>query len=87
MTAKKCTKKRDARAELLLYLSKPIAFSKSSLPTPSSLLRLPNVTRDRGRSANRTADQRVPRNDSRNNYGMYFGSSSLLDSNVANTEL
>ena len=48
MTAKKCTKKRDARAELLLYLTKPIAFSKSSLPSPLSLLKLPNVTKDMG---------------------------------------
>ena len=26
MTAKKCTKKRDARAKLLFYRSKPVAF-------------------------------------------------------------
>ena len=39
-TAQKCTKKRDARAELLFCLSKPIAFLPFSLPSPSSLLKL-----------------------------------------------
>ena len=37
MTAKKCTKKRDARAKLLFFQSKPIVF------LPSSLLKLPNI--------------------------------------------
>ena len=37
-TAKKCTKKRDARAKLLFCQSKPIAFLPFSLPFPSSLL-------------------------------------------------
>ena len=31
-------KKRDARAKLLFYQSKPIAFLPLSLPSPSSLL-------------------------------------------------
>ena len=39
MTVKKCTKKRDARAELLFCQSKPIAFLPFSLTTPSSLLK------------------------------------------------
>ena len=43
MTAKKCTKKRDARAKLLFYRSKPIVFLPFSLPSPSSLLKLPNI--------------------------------------------
>ena len=32
-------KKRAARAKLLVYLSKPIAFLPISLPSPSSLQR------------------------------------------------
>ena len=40
-TAKKCTKKRDARAKLLFCQSKPIGFIPFSLPSPSSLLKLP----------------------------------------------
>ena len=35
---KKGTKKRDARAELLFFLIKPVAFLPFSLPSPSSLL-------------------------------------------------
>ena len=35
-------KKRDARAKLLFCQSKPIAFLRFSLPSPSSLLKLPN---------------------------------------------
>ena len=49
MTAKKCTKKRDARAKLLFCQSKPIAFLPFLLTSPSSLLKLPsnpNATRD-----------------------------------------
>ena len=42
-TAKKCTKKRDARAKLLFCYSKVIAFWPFSLPSPSSLLKLPIV--------------------------------------------
>ena len=42
MTAKKCTKKRDARAKLLFYRSKPVAFLPFS--KTSSLLKLPNST-------------------------------------------
>ena len=38
VTAKKCTKKRDARAKLLFCQSKPIAFLPFSLTSPSSLL-------------------------------------------------
>ena len=34
-------KKRDARAKLFFGLSKPIAFLPYSLPSPSSLLKLP----------------------------------------------
>ena len=44
MTAKKCTKKRDARAKFLFCQSKPIAFVPFSLPSPSSLVKLPNVS-------------------------------------------
>ena len=44
MTAKKCTKKRDARAKLLFYRSKPVAFLPFSLTSPSSLLKLPHST-------------------------------------------
>ena len=39
---KKCTKKRDARAKLLSRRCKPIAFLPFLLPSPSSLLKLPN---------------------------------------------
>ena len=42
VTVKKCTKKRDARAELLFCQSKPIAFLPFSLTSPSSLLKLPS---------------------------------------------
>ena len=41
MTAKKCTKKYDALAELLFCKIKPIVFLPLSLPSPSSLLKLP----------------------------------------------
>ena len=40
-TAKKCTKERDARAKLFFYFSKFLAFLPFSLPSPSSLLKLP----------------------------------------------
>ena len=43
VTAKKCTKKRDARAELLFCQSKAIAFLPFSLLLPSSLLKFPNT--------------------------------------------
>ena len=46
MTAKKCTKKRDARAKLLFCESKPIDFLPFSLTSPSSLLKLPYVTKN-----------------------------------------
>ena len=45
-TAKKCTKKRDARAKLLFCQSKLIAFLPFSLP--SLLLKLPNVVIQKG---------------------------------------
>ena len=48
--AKKCTKKRDARAKLLFCQSKPIAFLPFSLTSPSSLLELPNVPESNGES-------------------------------------
>ena len=43
MTAKKCTKKRDARAKSLFCQSKPIAFLPFLLTSPSSLLKNPNT--------------------------------------------
>ena len=42
MTAKKCTKKRDARAKIVVLLTKPIVFLKFSLPSLSSDLKVPN---------------------------------------------
>ena len=42
-TSKKCTKKRDARAELLFWSLNLLFFSKSSLWSSSWLLKLPNV--------------------------------------------
>ena len=39
--AKKCTKKHDARANLLFFLNKPIAVLTFSLPVQSSVLKLP----------------------------------------------
>ena len=42
MTAKKCTKKHDARAKLLFFVSKPTALLPFSLTSASSLLKLPN---------------------------------------------
>ena len=42
-TAKKCTKKRRARAGLWFCQSKPIAFLAFSLPSSSSLLKDPNI--------------------------------------------
>ena len=47
MTAKKCTKKRDVRAELLICQSKPIAFLPFSLPLPTSFLKLSNIVTSR----------------------------------------
>ena len=44
MTAKKCTKKRDVCAKLLFCQSKTIAFLTFSLPSTSSLLKLPNYS-------------------------------------------
>ena len=47
MTARECTKKRDARAKLLFCQSKPIDFLPFSMPSPSSLLEFPITTRRR----------------------------------------
>ena len=47
-TAKKCTKKRDARAKLLFCQSKPIAFLSFLFTSPSSLLKLPIVSNGTG---------------------------------------
>ena len=44
VTAKKCTKKRDARAKLLFCRSKPIAFLLFSLTSPLSLSSLSTRT-------------------------------------------
>ena len=49
MTAKKGTKKRDARAKILVLLIKPIAFLKFSLPSPSSDLKVPILVKTRSR--------------------------------------
>ena len=47
VTAKKCTKKRDARVKLLFCQFKPIAFLRLSLTSPSSLPKLPiNISKD-----------------------------------------
>ena len=50
VTARKCTKRRDARAKLLFCLSKPIAFLPFSLPlplpSPSTLLKLSVIAAD-----------------------------------------
>ena len=40
-TAKKCTNQRDPRTKLLFCQSNPLAFLPSSLPSLSSLLKLP----------------------------------------------
>ena len=59
--AKKCTKKRDARAELLFCQSKPFAFLPFSLTSPSSLLKLPIDNPEGGTVCNLTAgDKRSP---------------------------
>ena len=49
VTAKHCTKKRDASAKLLFCQSKPIAFLPFSLTSPSSLL-LSNQHGDRSQN-------------------------------------
>ena len=51
MTAKKCTKKRDARAELLFGQSKPSLVLPFSLTSPSSLLELNNNDGDNAAAA------------------------------------
>jgi len=52
VTAKKCTKKHAALEKLLSCQSKPIAFLTFSLPSPSSLLKLPFVASSDGAHAN-----------------------------------
>ena len=47
VTAKEYTKKREAPAKLLFCKSKPTAFLTFSLPSPSSLLKLPNAEHKR----------------------------------------
>ena len=54
MTAKKCTKTRDARAKLLFCQSKPIAFLPCALTSPSLLLKLPIDTRGGGGTKRQT---------------------------------
>ena len=44
MTAKKCTKKRDARAELLFLPIQPVAFFTFSLSSTSWYLKVPILT-------------------------------------------
>ena len=51
MTAKKCTKKRDARAELLFGQSKPSLVLSFSLTSPLSLLELNNNDGDNAAAA------------------------------------
>ena len=43
VTAKLCTKKRDTRAKLLLWLSNLFAFVTFPLPSPSSDFKVPNI--------------------------------------------
>ena len=43
MTEKKCTKKRDARAKIVVLLIEPIAFVAFKLLSPSSDLKVPIV--------------------------------------------
>ena len=62
--AKKCTKKRDARAKLLFCQeSKPIAFLPLSLPSPSSLLKLPTASKIYVRMHLRITDHRLANNN------------------------
>ena len=58
MTAKKCKKKRDARAKLLFCQSKPIALLPFSLTSPLSLLKLP-IDDDGGGGGNDTGGRLV----------------------------
>ena len=51
MTAKKCTKKRDARAELLFGQSKPSLVLPFSLTSPLSLVELNNNDGDNAAAA------------------------------------
>ena len=39
---KKCTRKRDSPSKVVVLGNKPVAFLTSWLPSPSSLLKLPN---------------------------------------------
>ena len=56
-------KKRDARAKLLFCQSKPIAFLPFSLPSPSSLLKLPERAKE---------SVRIKRVEFRENVRAYF---------------
>ena len=51
MTAKECTKKRDARAELLFGQSKPSLVLPFSLTSPLSLVELNNNDGDNAAAA------------------------------------
>ena len=44
VTAKNCTKKYKCTYRLVALVIKPFAFLKFSVPSPSSLLKLPNMT-------------------------------------------
>ena len=59
MAAKKCTKKRVARAKLLFSLSKPISFVPFSLLSSSSLRKLPILRRRRRRQRKRQNINRI----------------------------
>ena len=54
MTAKKCTEKRDARAKIVVLLIKRIVFVAFPLPSPSSDLKLPNVSGKDGEGLEKT---------------------------------
>ena len=56
MTAKECTKKRDARAELLFGQSKPSLVLPFSLTSPLSLVELNNNDGDNAAAAAAAAD-------------------------------
>ena len=59
MAAKKCTKKRVARAKLLFSLSKPISFVPFSLLSSSSLRKRPILRRRRRRQRKRQNINRI----------------------------
>ena len=61
MTAKKFTKKRDARAKIVVLLIKPIAFVMFPLPSPLSDLKVP-ITSATGRIGAHTAPTLMAQN-------------------------